>query len=130
MKRMRNYAVLLAIVMAIFFARPTLAATNLTGTWAGDLKTDDGSTYPLTFHLKQDADKLTGTIDGPSDQPLTIDNGKVNGDKITFDVTYNGMVIHHEGTVEGDEIKVTNKTEGDQMPPMQFTLKRSTDQPK
>jgi hypothetical protein len=127
---MRNCAVLLAVVLAIFCSRPTLAATDLTGTWAGDLKTDDGSTYPLTFHLKQEADKLTGTIDGPSEQPLTIDNGKVNGDKITFDVTYNGMVIHHEGTVDGDEIKVSSKTEGDQMPPMQFTLKRSTDQPK
>lgn len=130
MKRMRNWAALFAVVMAICWTKPVFAATNLTGTWAGDLKTDDGSTYPLTFHLKQDADKLTGTIDGPTDQPLTIDNGKVDGDKVTFDVTYNGMVIHHQGTVDGDEIKVSSKTENDQMPPMQFTLKRSADDAK
>lgn len=52
----------------------------------------------------------------------------IDGDKITFDVTYNGMVIHHQGTIDGDTIKVSSKTENDQMPPMQFTLKRSTEQ--
>lgn len=129
MKRMTKWAVLLAAVLVILSTQPLFAATNLTGTWTGELKLDDGSTHPLTFHLKQDADKLTGTIEGPTDEPLTIDNGKVDGEKITFDVTYNGMVIHHEGKVHDDEIDVSNKTEGDQMAPMQFTLKRSTETP-
>lgn len=127
MKRMKSWIAVCAALLVMFAAKPLIAATDLTGTWVGDLSTPDGSTFPLKFNLKQDGSKFTGTVQSPDGEPLSIDDGKIDGDKITFTVTYNGMVIHHEGTVDGEQIKVSSKTDNDQMPPMQFILKRSTD---
>lgn len=130
MKRMKYWIALCAALLIVLSAKPLIAATDLTGTWVGDLSTPDGNTFPLKFNFKQDGAKLTGSVQGPEGDPLDISDGKIDGAKITFTVTYNGMVIHHEGTIDGDQIKVSSKTDNDQMPPMQFTLKRSTEQTK
>jgi len=127
MKRMKYWIALCAALLIVFSARPLIAATDITGTWVGDLSTPDGNTFPLKFNFKQDGSKLTGTVEGPQGDPLAISDGKIDGDKITFTVTFNDTVIHHEGTIDGDQIKVSSKSDNDQMPPMQFTLKRSTD---
>lgn len=127
MQRMKYWIALAAALLIVFSVQPLMAATNVTGTWVGDLNTQDGSTFPLKFNLKQDGSKFTGTVQSPEGEPMAIDDGKIEGDKITFTVTFNGMVIHHEGTIDGDQIKVSSKTDNDQVPPMQFTLKRSTD---
>jgi hypothetical protein len=125
MKRMRNWIVLCAALATMISARPIFAATDVTGTWTGTLTAPDGSTFPLTFTFKQDGTKVTGTVLGPEGDPLAIDDGKIDGDKLTFNVSFNGMTIAHECTVNGDEIKMTTKTDNDQMPPMEMTLKRS-----
>lgn len=125
MKRMRNWIVLCATLLIIASAKPVFAATDVTGTWTGSLTAPDGSTYPLTFTFKQDGAKVTGTVLGPQGDPIAIDKGKIDGDKFTFDTSFNGMTISHECTVNGDEMKVSTKTDSDQMPPMEFTLKRS-----
>lgn len=130
MKRMKSWITLCAALLITVSALPAFAATDVTGTWVGDLTTPDGSTFTLTFNLKQDGAKVTGSVQGPTDEPLTIDNGKIDGDKLTFTVTYNGMVIHHEGTLENGQIKLSTKSDDDSMPPMQYTLKRSADTPK
>jgi hypothetical protein len=130
MKRMKYWLALCAALLIVFSAKPLLAATDITGTWVGDLSTQDGGTFPLKFNLKQDGSKVTGNVQSPDGDPLPISDGKIDGDKISFTVTYNGMVIHHEATISGDEIKVSSKTDNDQMPPMQFILKRSTDSAK
>jgi hypothetical protein len=127
MKRMKYWIALCAALLIVFSARPLIAATDITGTWVGDLSTPDGNTFPLKFNFKQDGSKFTGTVDGPQGDPLAISDGKIDGDKITFTVTFNDTVIHHEGTIDGDQIKVSSKSDNGQMPPMQFTLKRSTD---
>jgi len=127
MKRMKYWIALCAALLIVFSARPLIAATDITGTWVGDLSTPDGNTFPLKFNFKQDGSKLTGTVEGPQGDPLAINDGKIDGDKITFTVTFNDTVIHHEGTIDGDQIKVSSKSDNGQMPPMQFTLKRSTD---
>lgn len=117
--------VLCAALLMIASAKPVFAATDVTGTWTGTLNAPDGTTFPLSFTFKQDGEKVTGTVLGPQGDPLAIDNGKLDGDKLTFTVSFNGMTISHECTVTGDEMKMTTKTDSDQIPPMQMTLKRS-----
>ena len=129
MKRMRNWVVLCAALLMAFSARPIFAATDVTGTWTGQLSTPDGNSFALTFVFKQDGPKLTGTIQGPQGDPLSIDNGKVDGDKVSFTVSFNGMTITHDATVTGDTMKMNQKTDNADMPPMELTLKRSTDTP-
>jgi hypothetical protein len=125
MKRMKNWIALCAALLMIASAKPVFAAIDVTGTWTGTLNAPDGSTYPLTFNFKQDDMKVTGTVLGPQGDPIPITNGKIDGDKFTFDTSFNGMTISHACTVSGDEIKVSTKTDNDQVPPLQFTLKRS-----
>jgi hypothetical protein len=122
---MRNWIVLCAALVMVFSAKPIFAATDVTGKWTGSLATPDGNTFDLTFNFKQDGGKVTGTIEGPQGDPLSIDNGKIDGDKITFTVSFNGMTITHDATVTGDEMKMTTKTDNGGMPPMEFTLKRT-----
>jgi hypothetical protein len=124
MKRMRNWIVLCATLLTIASVRPVFAATDVTGTWSGTLTTPDGNAYPLSFTFKQDGVKVTGSVTGPQGDPISIDNGKIDGDKFTFDTSFNGMTISHMCTVNGDEMKVSTKTDNDQVPPMEFTLKR------
>jgi hypothetical protein len=132
MKRMRNWIVLCGALTMIFSAKPIFAATDVTGTWTGSLTAPDGSTFPLTFTFKQDGTKVTGTVLGPQGDPIAIADGKIDGDKLTFTTSFNGMTISHDCTVNGDEMKVSTKTDDDQIPPMQFTVKRgaAADAPK
>jgi hypothetical protein len=121
---MRNWIVVCAALLMVVSVRPVFAATDVTGTWTTSLQAPDGTSIPITFNLKQDGDKLTGTVVGDAG-PVTIDNGKMDGNKMTFTVSFNGITISHEGTVDGDVIKLTTKSDSDQIPSMDLTLKRA-----
>jgi hypothetical protein len=127
MKRMRSWVGLCAVLLLAISARPVFAATDATGTWTAQMSSPDGDSFTLTFVFKQDGARLTGTVQGPQGDPLAIDNGKVDGDKLSFTVSFNGTTIAHEGTISGDEIKLTTKPDNDQMPSLDLTLKRSTE---
>jgi hypothetical protein len=118
---------LLSICVAMIMALTTasaFAATDISGTWTADMKAPDGSSsFQLTFTFKQDGAKLTGTVLGPQGDPIAISDGKIDGDKLSFNVSFNGMTIVHEGTIVGDEIKLTSKS--DQGPAGEMTLKRA-----
>lgn len=115
----------LCAALAMTLTAPSAMAADVTGTWTGSMQTPDGNNFQLTFTFKQDADKLTGTVQGPQGDPIEISNGKVDGDKLTFDVAFNGMTIHHDCTVDGDQIKMTTKSDSGDFPGMQLTLKRA-----
>jgi hypothetical protein len=100
-------------------------AADVTGTWKGEVSTPDGNTFSLTYTFKQDGTKLTGTV--PQGDQLPLDNGKVEGDKISFSVKVDmngGTTFSSEGTINGDEITLKTKTDSGDMdfPPM--TIKR------
>jgi hypothetical protein len=114
-----------ALVLSLTAA--TAFAADVTGTWSAEMKTPDGNSFPLTFTFKQDGISLTGTVQGPQGDPIAISNGKVDGDKFTFDVSFNGMTIHHDCAVNGDEIKMTTKSDSGDFPGMEMTLKKAKD---
>ncbi len=49
----------------------------------------------------------------------------MDGDKVSFTVTFNGMTFRHEGTISGEEIKLTMKSEGGDFPGGPMTLKKT-----
>ena len=113
-----------ALLCAIF-AGVALAA-DITGNWTGTIQMGDNP-FPLTYAFKQDGEKLTGTVTGPQGDPLTLQNGKVTGDKVSFfvnvDMGGTPAKFSSEGVIKGDEITITTKTEGGpDFPPM--TLKK------
>lgn len=116
------------LVLAFFVthAAPTVfAATDVTGDWATQMQTPNGD-VTLTFHFKQDGDKLSGSVEtSMGSGPFVISNGKVDGNKLSFDTSFQGTTINHVGTISGDEIKLNAKSDDGQMPPTDMTLKRA-----
>jgi hypothetical protein len=104
-------------------------AADITGKWTGEMAGPDGGGMTVTFHFKQDGAKLTGTSEGPGGE-MQIKDGKVDGDKIVFTVSFDGgggeMKIVHEGTIKGDEITLKIKMgDGGEGPGGELKLKRA-----
>jgi hypothetical protein len=117
-------AICAALAMTLGAARAS--AADVTGSWTTQMQAQDGSTIQLTFTFKQDGASLTGSVASPmGPDPLPISNGKVDGDKLTFDVSFNGITIHHDCTVNGDTIKMSTKTDSGDFPGMELTLTRA-----
>jgi hypothetical protein len=114
-----------ACALLLFALSPAIAlAADITGTWTGAMKGPDGNAdFQLSFTFKQDGTKFTGSVQGPQGEAIPITDGKLEGDKLTFSVSFNGMTITHEGTISGDEIKMTSKS--DQGFGGEMTLKRT-----
>jgi hypothetical protein len=116
---------LLCVAILLMAGTATVLAADITGTWTGTAKGPDGNGFPLSFTFKLDGTKLTGTVQGPQGDPIEISEGKVDNDKISFNVSFNGMTIKHEGTIAGDEIKLTTKADQGDFPGGELVLKRS-----
>lgn len=121
---MKKVLCITAALLIVFGAVAAFAA-DVTGAWSGETKGPNGESFPLTFNFKQDGAKLTGTVTGPQGDPLAISDGKVDGDKIAFNVSFNGMTISHDGVVKGDEIALKTKSDQGDFPAGELTLKRS-----
>lgn len=121
MKKLLGVCVGLALALAM--TAKAADAVNVTGTWTATAQSPNGD-FTLTFTFKQDGTALTGTVLGPQGDPMDISNGKVDGNKFTFDVSFNGMTIHHVCTVDGDAIHMTTSSDSDQFPGMTMTLTR------
>ncbi len=115
----------LCAALALSFGAPAIQAADITGSWSAEMTSPDGNSMSLTFNFKQDGAKLTGTVESSMGGPTEITNGKIDGDKFTFDVSFNGMTIHHDCTiVSADEIKMSTKSDSGDFPGMELTLKR------
>src|SRR5262245_26635464 len=83
-----------------------LIAADPTGVWTGDQPGPNGNTYSITFKLKAEGGKLTGTMGGDQfEQP--IQNGEIRGDDISFTVHLdfgNGIDLKYTGKVASDKI--------------------------
>jgi hypothetical protein len=102
-------------------------ATDVSGNWAATLAVGDAQ-VSLTYNFKQDGEKLTGFVNTPGGD-LQLNDGKVDGDKLSFSVTFemngNKSKFLSTGVIKGEEITLTTKTEGGPdygAPPM--TLKK------
>ncbi|WP_051670824.1 hypothetical protein [Bryobacter aggregatus] len=102
----------------------TLSAADIAGKWVAEVPGRDGQKreQPMTFNV--DGNKLTGTIGGQGGD-TAIQDGKIEGDTITFKVTRemggNSVTWTYTGKVSGKEIAF--KREGGRAP-QEFTAKR------
>jgi hypothetical protein len=95
----------------VLFALSALAVfgADVNGKWTYEMQTRDGQKREASMTLKAEGDKLTGTVQGrQGDRP--IENGKINGDEISFEMTVNmggeSRKLLYKGKIEGDELKL------------------------
>ena len=116
MRRSLGLIVVLGVALASGIARADAPATQpsgVTGTWTWTQQ-GPGGEMEISLKLKQDGDKLTGTISGFQGQETEIKDGKVEDGKISFKVTRefggNQIVTNYTGTISGDTFKGKSET--------------------
>ena len=104
------------VALCFAFAWAGLAA-GVDGTWVAKVEMKAG-TVELALNLKSDGDKLTGTVSAGARRAaaMPIENGKIEGDRISFITVRKGRNGERkfvwEGTVAGEELKGTRTPEG------------------
>ena len=81
----------------------TLNAADLAGTWKGSIDTQMGA-MGVTITI-QAGTKLAGQVKAGEYQGA-IENGKVDGEKISFETNIDPGKLTFEGTVAGDDMKL------------------------
>ncbi len=84
-------------LLCCFMICLAVAIAELSGKWTGTITGPDGQDITLTYTIKVDGDKLTGTGESNGNS-VNIDDGKITGNDFTFKVTNSeGVVIPHKG---------------------------------
>ncbi len=122
-----------AIRILLIGCLATLAlwAADVTGKWTAEMQGRNGNTMTVNMNLKQDGDKLSGTISGRAGD-TDIADGHVDGDNISFkvvrEINGNQMTSNYKGKVDGDTIHFSMTMEGGNMgggAPREFDAKRA-----
>ncbi len=86
----------------------------VTGTWNLTVESPQG-TVPITAHLRQEADTLSGFVTSPLGQS-NVSVGSVSGDQVRFtlsvEIQGTPMLVTFVGRVEGDRMSGTVTVEG------------------
>src|SRR5204862_6636711 len=111
----RGVMKVIASLLILLIAAVTVYAADVDGTWTGTLSGPQGD-VPLSFTFKAEGAKLTGSTAGFDGGTVPIQDGKIDGNTITFNVTFDfgGMpfMISYKGVVSADQIKVAGDAAG------------------
>ncbi len=114
----------LALAGLVLMAASAFAA-DIDGKWAGNIDTPNGA-IAVGYSFKADGAALTGTMTGPDGAELKIADGKIEGNKVSFNVTidFGGMpfTLAYTGEVSGANLKLTMDFGG---MPIEMALKRA-----
>ena len=112
-------ACLLLLATTNTHAQEATKKADPTGTWTWSTPgRNGGEPRESSLKLKMEGDKLTGAILGRQGNETKIENAKLNGEEISFDVTreFNGnsRTMKYKGKVAGDTItgKITTERNG------------------
>ena len=108
-------------------------AAGIDGKWTGQVQGRNGM-QDITFTLKAEGEKLTGTTTGRGGE-TPISDGTIKGNDVSFKVVRemqgNKFTMAYKGKLSGDELKLTRTFEGEAPggqapPPVEITLKRAS----
>ncbi len=111
---MRRILILAALTVLTVFA------ADVTGAWKGTAETPMGA-MEIAATFKADGSTVTGTMSIMGNDQK-IDKGKLDGDKISFELNMEFGTLEYKGTVAGDEMKLNVNVGGNEAPPL--VLKR------
>ena len=98
------------LILSFAIAACVMFAADLNGTWKGTADTPNGPAE-RTFVFKVDGQKLTGETTSSLFGKSAIEDGKVNGDEISFvvPVQYEGQdfKFNYKGKLAGEDLRLT-----------------------
>jgi len=102
---------ILGLVFFVGAVASVLLAADISGKWAG--KSEQGPDW--VFNFKADGNKVTGTMQGADGKERPINDGKLEGDALSFSVDseWQGQAIKlvMKGKVSGEKIELRVDTE-------------------
>jgi hypothetical protein len=105
---MKKSYLFVGLLLGAMLSAVALSTPNFTGKWSGTLQMDgENDAKPAYSILNQDGNKLSGSVGPNESEQDSFEGGKVDGDKLTFDVPQgpNGEgSIHVEMQVKGDQM--------------------------
>ena len=127
------WRVAVPVLLAVLTIGAAAYAADATGTWKWTMQRGDNP-VETTLKLEQDGDKLTGTISGRQGSETEIENGKVSGETVSFEVTreFNGnrFTMTYSGKLAEDTIEGEVKFERDGEPVSRPCLRHSHERPR
>jgi hypothetical protein len=101
---MRYFAFALTVLLFAGFA----LGAEVDGKWNGTIP---GMDIPVSYTFKAEGTTLTGTSSGPENTTIPIKNGKIDGNNISFTVTFDmggqEMKLDYKGVVSPGQIKLS-----------------------
>jgi hypothetical protein len=111
--------------LVLLLASTVSLAASVDGNWTGSINTPTGPAQ-LSFLFKADGSMLTGSSTGPDGKSTMLKNGKVDGDKISFEISvdFQGTLIpfRYTGVVSDNGIKLHTDFMGQ---PVDFFVKKA-----
>ena len=100
---------LISTVLLFVFVLACYAA-DLTGTWKGTVNYQ-GNDLELTYKLKADGEKLSGTINSTYGE-IPLSDGKITGTDFSYKIDIGSGPVESTGKYYTDSIVITSKLEG------------------
>jgi hypothetical protein len=115
----------IALVVGVFLLATPAFAADIDGKWTGTVPTPMGEAT-VEFVFKADGAMLTGTAMAPDGSRVPIQNGKIDGDTISYKATFDlaGMIFEftYKGVVKKNEILLTAELMG---MPFDFVVRKN-----
>lgn len=123
---MKACLLLVMLALTLSTSAQQASAGDVTGVWTGQISDPHGNDHDLSFMLKCEGNKVTGTIDGapPNGAKRTITDGRVEGDHVSLEFNGeapDGSPMKHTfvGEISGNQIKGTLES---RVASLQFTV--------
>lgn len=117
------------ILISMIVLAVAALAGDISGNWKATAEGPNG-TMERTFVFKVDGTKLTGETTSSFLGKSVIEDGKVDGDNVSFTITAkfqdNEMKLAYKGKVSGNEIKFTVDSPAGGGQTIEWTAKRVT----
>ena len=93
------------LLYLFLLAAIALAAADVSGKWSGAVKGLEHEGNSAILHLKQNGAEITGSAGPSEEQQWPIKNGKIDGDRITFQLPTDGPIVRFELNLIEDHMK-------------------------
>ncbi|MBO6793785.1 MAG: hypothetical protein JJ895_07740 [Balneolaceae bacterium] len=113
-----SITILLNLILSL---AAVLDAQEIEGEWSTFQYTDSGK-VEVIYDLKTEGDNLVGKVT-TNEIEYKIENGYVNGNTISFKITYGDIDVYHTGYLLRDQLLISTRYQGNTA---SFTLNRST----
>ncbi|MES2795079.1 MAG: hypothetical protein V4683_03880 [Bacteroidota bacterium] len=78
-------------------------AGDINGKWAGKVMDQ----FDVVYTFAADGEKLTGSTVGPDGNTITITDGVIKGDDLTFTIEIMGNALKVTGKMDGEKLKLS-----------------------